>query len=297
MASNPMQRKARNSFLLGMLVTLLISLLIIGFLVMQLVNLKKAEQERIAASKKVYALNTDISSGQPITEDNLQLVEVLSTAIPTDAITPSQIDETTVAKIPLTAGTILASEMIQSSEDKTTDDLRLQEYNMIILPSYIEVDDYIDIRLTLPSGQDYIVIPKKRVIRTSETSPTTVWLEMTEEEILTMSNAIVEAYVMTGSNLYATTYVEPGMQAEATPTYPVSAQVLNLIAQNPNITNEAKLALQSRYNQVQRLESLEPSVNQYAEERLDNIETKVEEQITKQKEERQRYLDMLNGEI
>ena len=42
MAINPMQRKAQNSFLLGILVTLLITGLIIGFLVLQLTKLTKA---------------------------------------------------------------------------------------------------------------------------------------------------------------------------------------------------------------------------------------------------------------
>ena len=38
MASNPMQRKARNSFLLGVIVTLLIAGVIIALLFMQLKN-------------------------------------------------------------------------------------------------------------------------------------------------------------------------------------------------------------------------------------------------------------------
>ena len=40
MATNPMQRKARNSFLLGMLVMLLISGIIIALLFIQLINKK-----------------------------------------------------------------------------------------------------------------------------------------------------------------------------------------------------------------------------------------------------------------
>ena len=47
MATNPMQRKARNSFLLGMLVTLVITGAIIALLFMQLMNKTKKEQEDI----------------------------------------------------------------------------------------------------------------------------------------------------------------------------------------------------------------------------------------------------------
>ena len=43
MATNPMQRKARNSFLLGMLVMVLISGVVIAFLFIQLMNKNKKE--------------------------------------------------------------------------------------------------------------------------------------------------------------------------------------------------------------------------------------------------------------
>ena len=56
MATNPMQRKARNSFLLGMLVMLLISGVIIALLFMQLSNKIKKEQEELKASVKAYVL-------------------------------------------------------------------------------------------------------------------------------------------------------------------------------------------------------------------------------------------------
>ena len=45
MATNPMQRKARNSFLLGMLLMLVISGAIIALLFMQLINKNKKEQK------------------------------------------------------------------------------------------------------------------------------------------------------------------------------------------------------------------------------------------------------------
>ena len=41
MAMNPMQRKSRNSFLLGMVLTLLITSVIIAFLFLQVTKLKQ----------------------------------------------------------------------------------------------------------------------------------------------------------------------------------------------------------------------------------------------------------------
>ena len=49
MASNPMQRKARNSFLLGMIITLLITGAIIVFLFLQLNQQIQAKKEEVIA--------------------------------------------------------------------------------------------------------------------------------------------------------------------------------------------------------------------------------------------------------
>ena len=45
MATNPMQRKARNSFILGMLVMLVICGVIIAFLFIQITNLNKKNKK------------------------------------------------------------------------------------------------------------------------------------------------------------------------------------------------------------------------------------------------------------
>ena len=62
MATNPMQRKARNSFLLGMLVMLLIAGVIIALLFMQLLNKMKEDKEELANSVNAYVLNQDVSN-------------------------------------------------------------------------------------------------------------------------------------------------------------------------------------------------------------------------------------------
>ena len=66
MASNPMQRQKRVSFLLGMLVMLIIAAIVIALLFMQLINLKKEKDAAKAAERKVYVVSTDVSSGSGI---------------------------------------------------------------------------------------------------------------------------------------------------------------------------------------------------------------------------------------
>lgn len=300
MAINPMQKKARNSFILGILVTVVIMGLIVALLLVQLMKMKDEETEREARLVSVYALNTSVKSGDTIDITMLTKVTTDSSAAPTDAVGLGTLTENTIAKIDLSAGTIITQSMITESDEPLTNDLRVQEYNMIKLATQITSDDYIDIRLRMPSGLDYVVVSKKRVeipqIDGIE-SLNTIWVKLTEEETLTMSNAIVEAYKMEGAVLYTTKYVEPGTQEKATPTYVPSAETVNLITQNPNVVDEAKQAIYQRYNNYT---SIRNNINAETsrvdtDEAYDNVKSGVTEEVTSAQEQRQSYLDALAG--
>lgn len=203
-----------------------------------------------------------------------------------------------IAKVNMKANTVITRELVAQSDEVNTDDVRIQEYNMITLPSTLETGDFVDIRMRLPNGVDYIVASKKEVIIPDVAgipSTDTINIKMSEEEILTMSNAIVEAYIMKGSEIYASKYTDPGNQEKSTPTYPVSRNTMDLINSNPNIVETAKQALWARYNADQRNGSVNSQLNNYSAESVDSVETGIQEQIQKQKQLRQEYLEALNG--
>ena len=296
MATNPMQKKARNSMLVGIIIGLIIGCIGIAFFFMQATNYKKQIEEAAANTRKAYALKSNIKSGSNITIDDLVEVSALKDVIPTDYVTLADITDKTIAKLDLTQGLVLSKSMIQETDAKITSDLREQQYNMIVLPQYLDIDDYIDIRITYPNGQDYIVASKKRIKNISED---TIWIDMYEQETLVMTNAIVEAYKAPGSKLYATTYVEPGNQVDATPTYVPSSAVINLMNSDPNIVQEARQALASRYAglMTRREQDINQQLNAVGEEAQSNLESNLEQEITKSKEARKEYMDSLNGAI
>lgn len=291
MAINPMQRKTRNSFLLGMVITLLICSIAIGILVMQFMKLKD-EQAKI--NKTVCVLVNDIKSGGVITSADVMQIQV--EYAPSNPATMVDLTSAEVmAKTDLSAGVVLSQDMIMPSGTGIQNDVRLQEFNMITLPSQMSVGDYIDIRLTIPTGQDYVVLTKKQVVNCDTD---TVWINLSEDEILTMNNAIVESYIMTGSNLYAVTYTEPGLQTEAIPTYPVSSVVVSTMAKNPNILDEAIEEFNRRNAENDPTEdraAIDRNISSYNETRLENIETGVQEQKLKAQEKRLQYIEQLNA--
>lgn len=299
MAMNPMQRKANNYLLIGVLVTLLITGSIIAILLMQLSKVNKKFEAQNAKIQKVYIVSEDIKSGEKVELSNLKRVDALKDSIPSNTMNIDDLSETTISKIDLKVGTILTDNMVINEEEQTTADIRVQEYNMVELPTQIQSGDYIDIRLRLPNGTDYIVVSKKKVevpTINGTDSLNTIKINVAEEEILLMSNAIVEAYWATGSKLYATTYVEPGLQEEVTPTYLPSDKVVELMTADPNIVTVAKNELFARYNSnVNTIRgNIVNNLNTYSSQGQTNVESKVQEEINKARTERQTYLDALN---
>ena len=91
MAMNPMQKKAQNSFLLGMLVTLLVTGIIIGVLILRLTQITKQQQAEKANLKQVYVTQTDINSGDTVTSDKLVLKTINSSLAPSNVLSATDL--------------------------------------------------------------------------------------------------------------------------------------------------------------------------------------------------------------
>ena len=402
MASNPMQRKARNSFLLGMIITLLITGAIIVFLFLQLNQQIQAKKELEAQKVNVYTLSTDVKSGQVITEDMFTMLSVDKNTIPANATSVIGVidswylqtkdgqmfntdaeglylnesdslieltqqdggyyrndtqervtlrtdplsydgylfmvdtnsedsitrvyqedngnyyrfrlesDNTTiskeyievnnvpvVAKLDLMKNTVVTADLVVQSDEVITDDVRREEYNMITLPVDLMTDDYVDIRVMFPNGQNFIVVSKALVEVPQNPDGTyisdTIWLNLREDEILMMSSAIVEAYGVQGAKIYATKYAEPGMQVAATPNYVPNQDVLAEIQRDPNIVETAMNAIRARITQDaanlrnQYIQSIINSDQGYS----GNVQSGMETGITNSDSARRQYIESM----
>lgn len=315
MATNPMQRKANNSFLLGMLITLLITGIIIALLILQVSKLNKEKEERDARKVYAYVVVSDIQSGSEIQASQVKGTELTlgttdssviyssktvdakgnETADQTGALFPTGLK----AKVDLHPGTVVTAD-VTYEEEALASDVRKQEYNIITLPTQIQTGEYIDIRLRLPNGQDYIVVSHKQVTIPTINgvdSANCVWVELSEVETLSMSSAIVEAYKMNGAKLYATRYVEAGLQEAATPTYLPSDEVIALMNEDPNAVQEAKNALFARNNDSNYKSTVRNPINaaKNNEDANDNLDAGVTSEVQGLQEERELYLESLGG--
>ena len=307
---NPLERKARNSFIKGLVIAGLIGIIGITVLIIQLLKIQGEERERIEAQKEVLVLNQPVVSGQTLTLAMFTNIKADANVTPANALTSASfnmmsVDQNgnsidVVAKIDIQANTLITDNMISASDELNTNDVRKQEFNVVSLPANLETGETVDIRFRLPDGTDYIVVSKKVVTVLDDTgipSLDTIYLNLSEEEILLMSNVIVEAYQIPGSRLYATRYVEPGLQEKAITNYVPNVNVQNLIVADPNVVQEAKQELANRMTQYgnNRTNINDTLGTIDADDRNSSIETGVQDENSRAQEERQTYLDALGG--
>lgn len=301
--ANPMQRRSKNSFLLGVLITVIIMGLVAFALIMRIKKINDEMKAIKAKQRMYYVAASDIEPGQELLSEYVIQEKVQTSVI--EGIDDSYIyypdlvaegdGESLVykTKIKIAAGTIITKDMLYTDEDAVTKDQRIQEYNMISLPSQLLDGSYIDIRLRLASGQDYVVLSKKKV---EQANSTTIWLKVDETEILTMNNAIIEAWMLTGSKLYAIEYIEPGLQEKAVSTFPISGETLELIRTNPNVLEQARKELEERYTDGlvnQRNNVINSALSQYIEQRDSLVESGTNTEIQNIQNARNEYVQSL----
>ena len=387
MATNPMQKKSRISFILGMLLMLLIAAVVVAFLYMKMenqkkeINLYKPVLQKVdpktgkvvvqGNAREIYVINRDVKSGEILDIGMFNRTTILNSMIPSnatadiastlssyslatvdgravyyyqgntanpedqsyfyvgdaterkpiyvkdnrnqdvyaslkpgdkaffydDAGKTKRIDieivkNAVVAKVDIKANTIITGALIARTENLATNDLRKEEYNVISLPVDLAPGDYVDIRLMLPNGQNYIVTSKKNVsipIVNGQYLADTIQMNLTEEEILLLSCAIIENYQIEGSKLYATRYTEAGLQSAATITYYPNNEVQTLLSNDPNVVRKAINGILAKRQAIR--DAINASLSKNGKD--ENIGTKSETSITSTLEQRKNYLQTL----
>ena len=308
---NPLEQKARSSFIRGFIIALLVGLLAaggMGYLYYQKIS---EEQERISKQKNVVVLKTNLKSGEKITSEMVQQIKADANVVPEGSVQSfdqlmqffggeeGQIDpekSSIIAKVDLPANSIIGTSVVSLETEPTTNDVRIEQYNMIVLPIDLKSKETVDIRLRLPSGQDYIVLSKKRIVIPDidgEPLSGVIQMNVSESEILTINAAIVDAYKIKGSKLYAIKYAEPGMQEKASETYIPAADTLRLIVDDPNIIEKAKAELVNFYNnnnEKYRTSIANELSNVDSETQKSSVESKTSSEVSTQKSDREKFL-------
>ncbi len=205
-----------------------------------------------------YKLVKALKRGEVLTMDHLIEIEIPS-AIHGTFIYSDEISETTLEVCrDLDEGMILYKDMVYNPKDIESG-LRVFEISEAVMPLTLQKGEAVDVRISFPSGLDYIVLSKKEVkglVRetnsladvpenqgTQLSRPQMILLHLNAQEILVYSSALVDAFFKQGTYLYVTPYVSSEFQASAIVNYPCNEAVQSLMLKDPNVVNRAKLAL------------------------------------------------------
>lgn len=231
-------------------------------------------------------INQEIEAGTVITEYMLEEVLLPERSAAKDLATEQQAVGR-IAKVNLSENTLLTKSILFENE-ATPDDLRAAEYSFILLQSKLSADDFVDIRIQFPNGNDYILLSKKKV---NNIEDKTVWLNLNEEEILSMSSAMVDAY-LENAIIYSLSYVEPYTQEASIVTYPIKQNVLDLILKSPNIVNVAREQLEARDRGF--LETQLEKISEEEKIKFNELIQKQEEQKEQQQQQKQQLENSKN---
>lgn len=200
-----------------------------------------------------YRALVDIDAGEMITDSMVGW----DATIPSDVnqalfITSEDIGK--VATISIDAGTPVLTEMVSA---QLASDYHERECSFIWLNTNLEDNDFVDVRILFPNGEDYIVAAKKS-IKEVNIAANNVFLWLTEDEIQLLDAAIVDANLH-NARIYVTKYIKPEVQKASVVTYAPNTSVLSVIRNDPNIVDAsaANLSAEARASMENRLELFE----------------------------------------
>ncbi len=209
---------------------------------------KQEASSSIVNNQYGIVITADLKQGEIITIDQIKQVALTEELQVLNAASYEEVIGKRL-RYKVAANTMLIPEMIEDGE-KVSEDTRKHCYHFIEMTDALCVGDYVDIRIQFPNGADYIILSKKKVLACSqyneqEGTQNDLWLEVSEEEILLLSSAVVDAVLQEQARIYAIQYVSQD-QEKAIITYPENEIVHALIQEDPNIIQQAIKKMENR---------------------------------------------------
>ncbi|MBQ9314336.1 MAG: hypothetical protein IJ220_04960 [Clostridia bacterium] len=227
MMIGPMRKKVITSSVVTAII-LIIIFVALAFVYISQNNKTISELKQKGEVVQRYVFTKDLTAGTVITAEDIKYVDVKGESAPLNSYEYRESvvnGKKTVVdrknsiigkrlKVNVNEKTIVTESLFFEDDKMPNLDTRLQEFNMITLPSDLNVGDYIDVRIRFATGEDFSVLVGKEIKSFGATGSqsNTIFLKLSEEEIVRMSSAIIESYINDGIMLYANKYVDPANQ-------------------------------------------------------------------------------------
>lgn len=190
---------------------------------------------------QVYQAKEHILAGSVLSYENVIQNTVVSEQNSDYYMTTENIGN--IALVDMKEGTWIYKDMLR--KNTIPGNVREVEYSTFFIGNNIKQNDYFDLHIQYPNGEDYIVLSKS-LIKSIDEKNQNLYLWLAPEELLNISGAIVDCYLNQGARLYSVKYVEPTIQKESMLTFTPNKDIINLMKRDPNIVNTAIHALEEQ---------------------------------------------------
>ncbi len=235
----------RRNFILAVFLGIILGAVFMGgisFLIRgKINNLVNREEEEEPKLTEAIVLNKALKKGEVIKKEDLLTIEVeksVEKALKEEEIWGQKLKINMHDNIPLT-GSMLGEDIEYSDKD------RLYEFAFIRLPRELEVGDFVDVRIRMHNGEDYVLISDKRInsMEKDETDARLglIELALNEDEVLAISSAFVDTFRSDLTEVYLDRYIDGGAQRKSSVNYPINKDVISLLADNPNVLKRANI--------------------------------------------------------
>ncbi len=184
----------------------------------------------------VYVANTDIEAGSDVQQDINVIRQQIASGIDASLyIQDSDFENNYTALVDIAAGQPLMKNMVTADEVSTG----VMEVEISVATLLVDsaTNDVVDVRISFPDGSDYVVLSKKTMKNLIYDS--SVWYtDLNEQEILTLTSAVTDAYTNTGTYIYLTRYTNPTIQEANVCTYPVRSWTHDTVNGTGETTDE-----------------------------------------------------------
>lgn len=213
------------------------------------------ETEIDANKKIVYVAMREIKAGEVLENGVNVMLQQIYSNFDEDLYVHTQEQLGQIALLNIDASQPIFTNMC--SPLKITQDSREYEIDVANLMVDQKPDDYVDVRIMFPTGEDYLILAKKPVKNLIKEN-SIFYSYLNEDEILRMASATIDAYTVSGTYIYTTRYISSSLQEDAEPNYLVKPEVIDLINSDPNILDIATktLNLNARIKMEERLKGL-----------------------------------------
>lgn len=203
----------------------------------QQVTQLQAKLDAVGTFTDVYTVKTEVKMGQEIKQEDLILQTVPTSSVPVNVIGDASQLIGNYYRIGIQPGVTLTADFVVKEE--YIGSVYERDVFLDSIPVGTKVGDYVDVRVVLPGGEEFVVFPHKRVNARYENA---VKMKFDEADLWLYTSMMVDRalYKPVGFKVYCTKYVDPGAHDKTVAYFPVRKEVVDIMNISGNLTDKQK---------------------------------------------------------